>query len=363
MSAPRALYIHIPFCNSICGYCDFCKLIYNQGFAEDYLRALFGEIDSYHLTDVDTIYIGGGTPTSLSDGQFESLLAKASGFLSPGGEFTVEANPESLSEEKAELMSAFGVNRVSIGMESSSPRLLKLIGRRHDFEGVAKAVAICRKHGLDNLNLDLIYALPGETMEELDRDIALALSLKPQHLSTYSLILEENSIFKKRGIKEASEDVQADQYEEILRKLRENGYERYEVSNFALGNHYSRHNLVYWRDEEYYGVGLGASGYIDGIRYTNIRSLSEYLKMPRRAEEEKVDVEAGIRYFLLTNLRLADGFEISRFDRLFQDDFLKRYENVLPQLINEGLITIEGDQMKPTDRGILLLDRLLLALY
>lgn len=364
MSAPRALYIHIPFCASICGYCDFCKLIYNDKFAQAYLGPLFAELDSFHIKSVDTIYIGGGTPTSLSDSLFETLLKKVSGYLAPEGEFTVEGNPENIDENKVLMMAKSGVNRVSIGMESSSPRLLSLMGRKHTFEKVRAAVELCQKNGISNINLDLMYALPDETNDELDADLAALLSLNPPHISTYSLILEDDSLFKKRGVKEASEDIQADQYERILRKLRDIGYERYEVSNFAKDGFRSRHNLVYWHDEEYFGAGLGAAGYINGIRYTNTRSLSQYIKsQDKHLVNEKVEGEDAIRYFLLTNLRLTEGFEISRFNRLFQIDFNKRYENILPRLIKEGLIRIEGGRVKPTDKGILLLDRLLLDLY
>jgi len=364
MSAPRALYIHIPFCDSICGYCDFCKLIYNEHFAHSYLEHLFAELDSFHIESVDTIYIGGGTPTSLSDPLFEKLLKKVSDYLAPEGEFTVEGNPENISKNKILMMARFGVNRVSIGMESSSPRLLDLMGRKHSFEKVRTAVETCRKNGILNINLDLMYALPDETNDELDADLETILSLDPSHISTYSLILEDNSLFKKRGIKEASDDIQADQYERILSKLRDAGYERYEVSNFAKDGFRSRHNLVYWHDEEYFGAGLGAAGYIDGIRYTNTRSFSQYIKnQDKRLASERVEGEDAIRYFLLTNLRLAEGFEISRFDRLFQINFAERYENVLPRLTKEGLIRIEGGRVKPTDKGILLLDRVLLDLY
>lgn len=359
VALPRALYVHIPFCQHLCGYCDFCKLLINPKFVESYLPALFAELDAYAIGSVDTIYLGGGTPTALADPDFEAVLAKLSPYLAPAGEFTVEANPESLSDSKLALMKKYGVNRLSLGMESADPKLLQLMGRHHDFPKVQNAIARAKAAGITNLNVDLIYALPGETMVTLQSDLQALLSLDIDHISTYSLILEDDSLFKAEGISEASEEVQADSYELILKTLRAAGYTRYEVSNFARNGAYSRHNLVYWHDERYYGCGLGASGYIGSQRYTNTRSLPRYIKGPRIASSEEVTLESDLSYYFLTHLRLEEGFALADFSAHFGFSFASRYEKTYDKLAEKGLIVSKEGRIKPTDHGIMVLDEIL----
>jgi putative oxygen-independent coproporphyrinogen III oxidase len=360
---PKALYVHIPFCSSICGYCDFTKLIANPAFIESYLPALFREIDSFHLSKVTTIYVGGGTPSVLSLPELKALLSRLSPFLEEGGEFTFEANPESLSPEKLRLLASFGVNRLSIGMQSSDPKLLGLMGRKHSYQDVVKAVAAAKEAGISNINVDLIYALPGENADLLAQDISALLALDVPHLSTYSLILEDDSIFKAKGISEASEDAQAEQYEQILKALRAAGYDRYEVSNFCREGKMSRHNLVYWHDEPYYAAGLGASGYIGNLRYRNTRSLQKYCAGQWREEEESVTPVDDVHYFLLTGLRLESGISLKAFADRFGFSFLTKYPKEVLKLKEEGLLDQKGDSLFATDRGIMLLDRILEELF
>ena len=363
MTAPRALYIHIPFCTHICGYCDFSKVIYNKQWALSYQRALFDELDAYQIKKVDTVYIGGGTPTSLDDRLFEELLAKAASYLDNGGEFTVEANPESLNSEKLVLMKRYGVSRLSIGLESADRNLLKAMGRQHTYADVQAAIANARRMGFDNINVDLIYALPGEDDETLERDLQATLILKTEHISAYSFILGEGTAFSAHGYKEADEDTQARQYEQILRELRSHGYDRYEVSNFCRNGEKSRHNLVYWKDNQYFAAGLGASGYIGSRRYTNTRNLANYLAGKRSDYEETVSPEDDLKYFFMTNLRLEDGFLESDFKDRFSFSFWDRYSKQTEKLVKSGLLVVDEGRVKASDRGILLLDRILLELY
>ena len=248
-----SLYVHIPFCQKICSYCDFSKVLFNQKWAFSYIEALFKEIDSYKIKphSQKTIYVGGGTPTSLPDELFESLLLYLRKFLRAGGEFTVETNPESLTPLKIAIMKENGVNRVSIGMQSSNIKLLSLMEREHTYDDVYRCVNNLKTIGISNINVDLIYALPGEDMSILKEDIKALLSLDVPHISTYSLILEDSTKFKNLGYKEADDSIIADQYEEILNSLRAVGYERYEVSNYAKPGYESRHNTVYWKNKEY----------------------------------------------------------------------------------------------------------------
>jgi oxygen-independent coproporphyrinogen III oxidase len=360
---PQALYVHIPFCDHICAYCDFTKLFYRPDWGFSYVAELEREIDSCGDGPYKTIYLGGGTPTSLDLDLFACVLSELAPRLSNGGEFTCEANPESLSEAKLALMRLYGVNRLSIGIESSSPRLLKLMGRNHDFADSALAVERARKAGFDNISGDFIYALPHEGMATLQKDIARLLSLKLEHLSAYCLSVNPGTRFAAEGYREMEEGKQADQYEAILASFRAAGYDRYEVSSFCRPGRKSRHNLVYWTDEEYYGTGLGASGYVRGIRYDNTKNLKAYLEHRWRCHEETVTPQDELKYYFTTNLRLEEGFALSSFRRRFGFDFFSVYREKAEKLAQEGLLTLLPSRVKATDRGILLLDRILLALY
>ncbi len=358
-----SLYVHIPFCSHICAYCDFPKVLFAEKWAFPYLSELRKEIESYQPKDLATIYVGGGTPTSLPDGEFGMLLSMLSPLLRPGGEFTIEANPESLTAAKLSLMQAAGVNRLSIGVESSSPRLLGLMGRRHSFIEAAEKVALARTFGFANVNCDLIYGLPQERAEELEADAKAFLSLGVPHLSAYCLSVSPGTMFHLRGYGEMEEDAAADEYEMILRLFRKAGYDRYEVSNFAKEGFQCRHNLVYWRDEDFYGAGLGASGFANGIRYENTRNLTAYLAGSWRKSEEKEAGQSALESYFLTNLRLENGFSLSAFASRFGFAFGDRYGQASGRLQAEGLLEEKEGRIFCTDRGLLLLDRVLVALY
>ena len=361
-SSPKSLYVHIPFCDHLCAYCDFCKVLYRPSWAEDYLTALDRELFFYSSHRFDTIYLGGGTPSCLPLPQLCHVLTSCSLLLSSHPEFTLEANPESFDLEKAKACAKHGVNRISFGVQSSQDKFLDLLGRKHTFDEAKKAVEIARSAGIDDINVDLMYALPGETMEDLEKDIDAFLSLNVPHISTYSLILEEGTAFHNQEIKEASEDLQADMYERILFRLRNAGYRRYEVSNFAKPGLESRHNQTYWKDQEYVGIGLGASGYENGIRYTKQKNLTAYLKNPTlRKEEEKVSLKEDRSYYLLCNLRLEEGFSLGEFENRFSIDFFSCYPSARKK-ISEGLLKKDGGRIACTDKGMLLMDAVLVDL-
>ncbi|MCR5491501.1 MAG: radical SAM family heme chaperone HemW [Bacilli bacterium] len=362
MGSPKSLYVHIPFCASICSYCDFPKVIYRQTWAEDYLRSLFIELDS--LGDIgllDTIYIGGGTPNCLPIDLLESLLKRLEKHLKPDGEFSIEANPEFVSKEQGMLFKKYRVNRVSIGMQSSRPELLKLCNRRHDFAAVMRAVKTLRGVGINNISLDLIYALPNETKEQALEDVAKAVSLNPDHISAYSLILEDGTSFKAKGIVESSQEIQAEQYEAVRGALEEAGYRRYEFSSFAKDGKKCRHNLVYWRDEQYYAIGMGASGYVDNTRFKNTSNLHKYLEGERKVDIDEVTPKEDREYFFLTNLRLEEGFAISDFNKRFNADFEKEYAPQIAKL--QDLTIIEDGRFKLKPEKLILLDSVLIELF
>ena len=358
----NSLYLHIPFCEHLCEYCDFTKLYYREDWANQYLDHLFTEIDQYHLDKLHTIYIGGGTPTALNEAQLKRLLEKVSPFFDGSGEFTCEANPENLTDEKLKLLKHYGVNRLSIGLQTANNQRLEQIGRHHRYEDVITCVQNMRKHGFNNINLDLMYGFPGETIDELKTDLEFILSFDVPHVSIYSLIVEPGSLFYNKKIREQNQDDSRLFYDYILSFMREHGYERYEISNFAKPGFESKHNLTYWHNEEYYGVGLGASGYIDNIRYTNTKSLKSYLEDHFIQEKEEIDAKLKKEYFLITNLRLAKGFSLAKYKKEFKEDFLELHQAKINEFIEQKLVRIEDGNFLFSDDGLMVMDRLILEL-
>ena len=332
----KSAYIHIPFCNNICSYCDFCKLLYNKDFVKKYLDALEKEIKTYYKGEIlDTIYIGGGTPSSLSITELDKLFSIIKIFkLSKEYEFTFEVNIEDITEEKLEMLKENKVNRLSIGIESFNDKYLKYLGRNYTSDIISERVELAKKY-FDNINVDLMYALKNESLNDLEEDIDKILKLDIKHISCYSLIIEKNTKLYIDNTKYISDDLDSDMYDLIDKKL-ENKYHRYEVSNYSITSYESRHNLTYWKNNEYYGFGLGAAGYIDNIRYTNTRNLSKYISGSYERQEEVLTKEDKIKYEFILGLRLTSG--------LNKDNFNKKYGinineiEVIKELINKGLL-------------------------
>ena len=359
---PESIYIHIPFCEHICSYCDFTKLFYNQQYEKLYIEALRNEIWSYKTDYVKTIYIGGGTPTALSVDGFDSLIRLAAQFICDDYEFTVEANVENLTEQKLDIMKRFGVNRLSIGVQSTCNALLKEMGRHHTFEDAQKIVFLAKSKGFTNINIDLIYGFKNETLDDLKRDLEEFIKLDIDHISIYSLIVEKGSILFNKKYEEQEENESRKFYEYIVSFLREHGYERYEISNFARNGKYSRHNLTYWHNQEYYGFGLGASGYVGGVRYENTKSLPEYLKGNYVSTKEVVGPKELDEYFLITNLRLEQGFLKSDFEKQFGISFEDKYISKIKNFALEKYFDLSNGRVKLTDEGMILMDFVLLKL-
>lgn len=358
-----SLYVHIPFCRHICAYCDFPKVLFREEWAFSYIAELKKDLLSYGEKSFKTIYLGGGTPSALPLSLLEELLAFLSPYLEKGGEFSIEMNPEDSGEEFFLLLRKYGVNRLSMGLESSSFRLLSLMKRKAGKGEVAKAVALARKCGFENISVDLIYGLPEESEEELKSDLDYVFSLSLPHFSAYSLSVNKGTSFYNAGFREMDDELSAKQYEIILEEARNRGYKRYEVSNFAKNGYESRHNLTYWKDEEYLAIGMGASGYYRGVRYKNTLNLFDYLSGKRRIEEENVTPEEDEKYFLLTNLRLSEGFEEKDYEKRFGISFAEKHSKELASLSKKGLLNREAGRIFCSDNGILLLDRVLLELY
>lgn len=350
----------MPFCRTICYYCDFVHRPYQQETADRWLDALQLEISEKDInTDLKTVYIGGGTPTSLSEEQLERLLSLLDPYTEQAEEYTCEINPETLTAEKAAILSDHGVNRASIGFQSGSEKLLKMMGRHHTAEDVKNAMELLRQYGIDNISLDLMYSLPHQTMADLQEAAEYAVFLKPKHLSLYSLTIEENTVFGKKGYEPLDEDTEADMYEYICRTLPEKGFRQYEISNFALPGYESRHNLVYWHYEDFYGISAGASGKENHCRYDNVRSLPEYLKDPLQREVIPLSREDEMFEAVMMGLRLKDGILLSSFEERFGVSFEAAFAAKAEKLLKEGKLQIEGQRLKCADAYYHLLNSVL----
>ena len=358
-----SLYIHIPFCEHICDYCDFTKVQYFSLFARSYIKELKKELDSYNIPkDLETIYIGGGTPTALEDDLFLELLEMVDSYTKSVKEYTIEANPESLTLKKLQMMKSHGVNRLSIGVETTNDEILRNINRHHTFEDVKKAILTAKEVGFDNLNVDLILGLPGCSLEQTKTDLDNLMSLEVEHISCYSLTVHPNTVFYLKGIQEPLGDEARKYYDYVHVYLAEHGYRHYEVSNWAKPGYESKHNYVYWKNERYYGIGLGASGYIKDIRYTNTRSINEYLKGKYLGEQEIVTPVDDIEYQIMLNLRTKEGLDLKQFEDKFGFDLYQKKKETIDELIHNGFLIISRGKLVPTYEGMMTLDQIILKL-
>ena len=356
----KGLYIHIPFCDNICAYCDFAKFFYNENLVNQYLDELFKEIEERKCKDITSIYIGGGTPSSLNTNQLEKLLIYLyQRFYINNIPFTIEANCENLTEDKILLFKNYGVNRVSLGVQSFNDELIKKMNRKHNFNMVVNTISLLQKHGIKNISCDLIYGLPDETKEILLDDINKLMRLDIKHISTYALQISKHTVFYNQNIKEINEDKYREFYDLIVDELARNGFNRYEVSNFSKFGYESYHNLIYWNNEEYYGVGLGASSYIDNIRFDNTKSLNKYLNGERILNKEELDIEDKEFYELMLGLRLSTGININSFNNKYNKDILIFYKDKLDSLLDRGLIEIKDGHIRITDNNIFIMDYVL----
>ncbi len=329
-----SVYIHIPFCKNICNYCDFCKVYYNKDLVDKYLEALEKEVSlCYNQDFIETIYVGGGTPSSLNKKQLDKLFLVINKLnIDNLKEFTFECNVNDITENLLVYLKSNGVNRLSVGIESFNTRLLNVLGRNNS--NVIEKIKLCKKY-FKNINIDLIYGINGQSVEELKYDLDEFLKLDVSHISIYSLILEDNTILKINDYIEINDDVSREMYDTICEFLKQNNYTHYEISNFAKKGYESKHNLTYWHNKKYYGFGAGAAGYVGNIRYVNTKSVYNYIKHNRRSEEiitDRIDMEN----FMILGLRLVSGVS--------NTDFKKRYQKEVADVFDIKKLDHDGDR-------------------
>lgn len=355
----RSVYIHIPFCSSICSYCDFCKFIYNDEWASKYLDFLNNEINEYYEDEtVKSIYIGGGTPSSLSECNLNKLFEIVSHIkLKEYGEFTFECNINDINESMLKILKSNGVNRLSIGIESFNKNNLRFLNRKHNKKEIFESIKLAKSLGFENISVDLIYALPIESMLTLKNDVSNILKLKVEHISTYSLIIEDHTVLKNKKIEPIDEDLDYKMYKYICKVLKKKGYNHYEVSNFGLNGYESVHNLTYWDNNEYYGFGLGAHGYINNMRYENTRNFDKYLNSEYRLNELLVSVQEEMENELILGLRKLSGVSISEFKRRFDKNIFDVFK--LNDAIEKGLLIEDGDHIYIKENKIYIMNEIL----
>jgi oxygen-independent coproporphyrinogen-3 oxidase len=367
---PRAAYVHIPFCAHHCGYCDFAVVAGQDHRIDLYLEALAIEFSSLKIpSPVDTIFVGGGTPTYLEPKQLERFLIDLRQWLplKEGGEFSIESTPESLSDEKVHLLARYGVNRVSIGVQSFSDRSLESLDRRHSSTQVGQSLELVRRH-IGDVSLDLIFGVPGQTVTDWEMDLRRALDYGPVHFSTYGLTYEKGTpLWKRRErgeIHSVEEEVELRMYERSIEVLSGAGFEHYEVSNFAKPGHRCRHNETYWANEAYFGFGLGAAKYLNGTRSLNRRSFDDYLRKVFAEEEvdyqhETLSQEERAQETAAINLRRRRGIDRVRFQEQTGFSIDSLLGNRLKGYKDEGLLEDDGAAVSLSRKGLYVADVLI----
>ena len=372
------LYIHIPFCKKKCEYCDFISYTGKENLIEKYINCVKHEIkeigeqnlldyknDLDDLVQIKTIYIGGGTPSFINSKYIAELLDVIRRYymLDRDVEITLEINPGTVCEYKLKEYKTSGINRLSIGLQETHDKILKNIGRIHTYEDFLNTYNLARKIGFNNINVDLMIGLPNQTLMDLDENIDNVIKLKPEHISVYSLILEEETPLyfkvKSNKVQLPDDELERKMYWKVKEKLQKAGYIHYEISNFAKAGYESKHNLSCWNQEEYIGVGVAAHSYTNNIRYSVIENIEEYIKnidIDNEADNiifhEKQNPYSKMQEYMLLGLRKINGIKIQEFKNKFGMDPIDLYKKELEQLNKKELIEIDEDSIRLTNKGL-----------
>ncbi|HYF82651.1 MAG TPA: radical SAM family heme chaperone HemW [Clostridia bacterium] len=357
------LYIHIPFCRSKCLYCDFNSYECREGDAADYVAALLRELEAYqekYNFIYKTVFIGGGTPTVINYFLIGDLMEKIAPYIKAGAEISMESNPGTVTYESLKYYRSLGINRLSIGLQAWQDILLKGLGRIHNTEDFLNAYSSARKAGFENINADLMFALPNQTLPMWKETVEKVCELGVEHISCYSLKLEEGTklweMHEKDRIQLPDEEIDREMYKAAEDIMNEHGYSQYEISNFAQKNMECKHNLIYWRNEEYLGVGAGSHSKIDGRRFWNYRDIDQYRNIMLQGDlpvegHEELSQDEDMWETIFLALRLNEGLDLPEFERKYGVDFQSRYGGALDKLTANGLVFTEAGRLKLTDIG------------
>ena len=361
------LYVHIPFCAQKCYYCDFNSYKIENGIQKkDYLDKLATEMKMYKEEFEEkvftSIFIGGGTPSILNAEEIEILMNDIyKNFnIHENSEITMECNPGTLNKEKLIKMKQMGINRLSMGLQTTQDKHLKYIGRIHTYEQFEQNYKDAIEIGFENINVDLMYSLPNQSFNDWKESLEKIIALNPSHISAYSLILEEgtkfNDMYENKEFELPEEDVDIDIYEYTIKRLKENGYNQYEISNYSKENRECKHNIVYWKCKNYLGLGAGASGYIENKRYSNVTGIKEYEDMVNKnkkpiEEIQELNLKDSIEEFIFMGLRMNEGISLKDFKNRFKIDFEQKYKKEIKDMIDKELMFKREDNIYLTQKG------------
>lgn len=368
---PKAVYVHVPFCLHHCGYCDFTVVANRDQLIPEYLRQLTNEFQHHCLesagpVSVETIFLGGGTPTHLSPRDLQALLELIRRYfrLAPAGEFSIEANPDGLCTERLAVMREYGINRLSLGVQSFDDDVLKTLERQHSASEAAETVRrVCDV--IPNVSLDLIFGVPGQTADSWEKTISMLTSLPVRHVSTYGLTYEQGTPFFRRertgSLRRLPDEMEREMYLEGIETLTRHGFEHYEVSNFALPGFQCRHNQVYWNADEYFAFGPGAARYVNGVRTTNCRSVVRWLNswksgVPCEEDTEQLGPEDKAREAIMLALRMIRGLHVPSFEARFEVSLIGLAASAIEQHLASRLLEWNGDYLRLTREGLLIAD-------
>ena len=367
MNNAFALYIHIPFCATKCHYCDFNTYSFHKAQAQAYLDALAVEMELYASAcpPLRTVFFGGGTPSILSPASLDRLFGalRANFQICPDAEITVECNPGTVDADKLAVMRAAGVNRLSFGVQAMDDTILHQIGRIHNVSEVLRSYQLARDVGFDNINLDLIFALPNQSLAQWKHSVREIIALNPEHISTYNLTLEEGTAFyewwQAGKLKLSSDELEAEMYETAIEMLSGVGYKHYEISNFAKPKRAAKHNLVYWNNEPYIGLGAGACGYIDGLRYSNIRGIPDYIGCLKQCKKPIMDSERLTgrdekAETIILALRKREGICHESYRRRFGETIAAEFGEPVEKWLGFRMLEWRNDCLRLTDPGLML---------
>jgi len=378
------MYIHIPFCKQKCKYCDFVSFAYDCNKVQEYFKYLLQEIEEKSneivlqkdsennqvqkikdIVEINTIYIGGGTPSIVSEKYIEQILIqiRKNYKIADNAEITIEINPGTVNEEKLKKYLQIGINRISIGLQSANDKLLEMLGRIHTYEEFTEVYKLACEVGFKNINVDLMIGLPTQKQIDVKNTLKNIIEMNPEHISVYSLIVEENTqmydLIEQGKLKLPTEKTERNMYWNVKNTLEENGYTHYEISNFSKENKQSKHNLNCWNQEDYLGFGLAAHSYFNGIRYSNIDNLKQYIENYKNDSSiynvithENQTKEDMMKEYMLLGLRKINGISISKFKEKFTENPLYIYRNELNKLVQKNLIEIDGNTIKLTNKGL-----------
>lgn len=372
------LYVHIPFCKQKCYYCDFISHANKEHMVERYINCLKKEIIQYATENkimsahglepeyvIKTIYIGGGTPSFIDEAYILSIIKtiKDNFTLKENVEITIEVNPGTCNKDKLEAYKNCGINRLSIGLQAVQDEILKSIGRIHTYQEFLNTYEYARQVGFDNINVDLMIGLPNQTLENVKENVKTILNLKPEHISVYSLILEEGTkldeLIETKQLEMISDELEREMYWYVKETLEKHKYNQYEISNFAKPGFESAHNLDCWKQKEYIGVGVAASSFIEDKRYSNTLEIEQYISNIENNTpnmnlqlEEKLTSESKMNEYMMLGLRKIEGVNIAEFEKKFAKNPIVKYSTILEKLNHEGLIEVNGSDIRLTNKGI-----------